>query len=222
MLTVLSQSLILAAGGILSVGSITIVILLLLSDGGWHSGLAYMLGYVGSYTLIGVSAVLVGYTVAENSSEEPGNFIPFLFVILGILLLWLTQNNWRKPPAENNESPRLFAIIDNISPPKAFAFGALVTVINFKNLAIYLSAVSVALVADLSLPAKLVIVLLDVLVFCAAVIAPVLIYVSFPKQSDKQLNWIKRTLEAQRRPIGIWVPFVFGLIFLIRGIAGLL
>lgn len=47
----------------LSVGSIAIVILLLLSDRGWHNGLGYMLGYVGSYTLTEVSVVLAAYTV---------------------------------------------------------------------------------------------------------------------------------------------------------------
>lgn len=222
MLTVLIQSLILASGGILSVGSITIVILLLISDQGWRNGLAYMLGYVGFYTLIGVSVILVGYNVAENRSGETGIFLPILFIILGTLLLWLALRNWRKPPSENSKSPRLFAILDNITPPKAFAFGALVTVINFKNLAIYLSAVSVPLVSDLPLSSKIIIVLLDVLVFCAFVIVPVLIYVFFPKQAGKPLNWIKHALETHSRPIGIWVPLFFGLIFLIRGITGLL
>lgn len=222
MLIVLIPSLILAAGGMLSVGSITIVILLLISDNGWRKGVAYVLGYVGSYTVIGVSVVLAGYTVSENGSREPGKVLPLLFIVLGLLLLWLTQRNWRKPLSENKESPRLFAIVDRVSPLKAFAFGALVTIINFKNLAIFLTAVSLPLVSDLPLAQKIIIVLLDVLVFCAFVIAPVLIYVAFPSQADERLKWIKQTLESHSRPIGIWVPLLFGLLFLIRGLIGLL
>lgn len=222
MLTVLIQSLVLAAGGMLSVGSITIVILLLLSDRGWRNGLAYVLGYVGAYSLIGLAVVWVGYAAAENRSGEPGSFSSILFVLMGLLLLWLTQRNWRKPPSTNQESPRLFTMIDKISPPKAFAFGALVTVINFKNLAIFLSAVSIPLLSKLSLPAKMIIALLDALVFCTAVIIPVLIYVAFPKQANERLNWLKQTLERYGRPIGIIAPLLFGLIFLIRGITGLL
>ena len=219
MFSVLIQSVVLTSAGLLSVGSITIVILLLLSDQGGRNGLAYMLGYVGGYMLIGVSVTLVGYTVAEKSSREPRIFLPLLLIILGMLLLWLSQRNWRKPPSEDNTSPRLFSILDKITPPKAFAFGALVTVINFKNLAIYLSAVSISLVSDLPLPSKIIIVFLDALIFCTAVIVPVLIYILFPKQADKILNWIKQALERHSRPIGIWVPLVFGLIFLIRGIS---
>jgi threonine/homoserine/homoserine lactone efflux protein len=181
-----------------------------------------MLGYVGGYMLIGVSVTLLGYTVTENSSREEGIFLPVLLIILGLLLLFLTQRNWRKPPSENNENPRLFTMIDKITPPKAFAFGALVSVINFKNLAIYLSAVSIPLVSDLPLSSKIIIVLVDALVFCSAVIVPVLIYFLFPKQADKLLNRLKQALETHSRPIGIWVPLIFGLIFLIRGISGLL
>jgi threonine/homoserine/homoserine lactone efflux protein len=220
--TVLIQSLLLASGGILSVGSITIVILLLISDQGWRSGVAYMLGYLGAYMLIGISVVLVGYRVTETNTGESGIFSSFLFVILGTSLLYLTQRNWRRPPSEDQEPPRLFSILDSITPPRAFGFGALVTVINFKNLAIFLSAVSVSLVTDLPLLSKLLIVLLVVLVFCLSVIGPVLIYFIFPQQAEKYLNWIKQTLENHRRPIGIWVPLIFGVLFLVRGLAGLL
>ena len=223
MLTVLIQSLVLASGGIFSVGSITIVILLLISDQGWRNGLAYMGGYVGAYTLIGVTAVSLGYTAAETDSGEQGIFLPILFVILGALLLWLTQRNWRKPSSANNGgNPRLFAIINLITPAKAFAFGALVTVINFKNLAIFLSAVSVVLLSHLPIPQKIIVVLAVVLVFSSSVIAPVLIYVSFPQSATERLNRIKQTLETHSRAIGIWVPLVFGLIFLTRGITELI
>jgi len=220
--TVLIQSLLLASGGMLSIGSITIVILLLISDQGWRNGLAYTLGYVSGYTIIGVSVVWLGYSVAENRSGEPGYFSSILFITLGVLLLWLTLRNWWKPPSENKEPSRLFAILDKITPLKAFGFGALVTIINFKNLAIFLSAVSVSLLSDLPLPSKTIIVLLDVLVFCAPVILLVLIYLFFPRQADKILNWIKQTLDTHSRTIGIVAPLIFGLIFVIRGIAGIL
>lgn len=222
MLAVLIQSLVLASGGILSVGSIIIVILLLISNQGWRNGLAYMSGYVGAYTLIGVSAVLLGANVAGNGSSGGGMTSSVLLIIFGTLLLWVTQRNWRKPAAESTGNPRLFAILDGISPPKALAFGAAVTVINFKNLAIFLSAVSVLLLSDLPLASQIGIVLLVVLVFCSSVMVPVLIYVSFPEQANERLNWIKQTLETYSRPIGIWVPLLFSLIFLIRGITGLL
>ena len=133
----LLQTLLLASGGILSVGSITIVILLLLSDRGWRGGLGYALGYTGAYSLIGLLVTLIGYRVAGSSGAEPGLFLPILLAVLGSLLIWLAVRNGRRPPPEGEQKPpRFFAVLDGITPLKAFGFGAPVTVLNFKNLAI--------------------------------------------------------------------------------------
>ena len=224
MIAVFIQSLILASGGIVSVGSITLVILLLISDKGWLNGLGYMLGYTISYSLIGVTVVFVGFNASGNNSGEPSIVAPVLFIILGSLLLWITLRNWKKPINEtDSKTPsRLFTLVDKATPPKAFAFGAMVTVINFKNLAIFLSAVSVVHMSNLDLTYKIINVLLVALVFCLSVIIPVLIYVLFPKRSAELLNWIKVSLETHSRSIGIWLPLIFGTIFLIKGITVLL
>ena len=217
MLTVLAQSLLLASAGFFSVGSITLVILLLLSERGWRNGLGYALGYFSAYTLIGLVVVALGYRAAGGEPSEPGQTAPLLLMALGLLLLWLTFRNWRKPIPENPQPPRFFAIVDSITPPKAFAFGALVTVMNFKNLALFLSALSVVMLSSLPLAQKLTLVLPVALTFCFAIIIPVLIYLAFPRNAANLLNRIKHSLEIHSRAIGIWAPLFFGLIFLIRG-----
>lgn len=223
-MTVMLQSLALASGGLVSVGSITIVILLLISDKGWLNGLGYMLGYVGAYTVIGVSAVMLSYNYTTNpdTNSDSSNIIPtILLCLMGCLLLYLAFRNWRKAPSTEKKPPRLFKILDSITPIRAFAFGAMISFINVKNLAIFMSAVSVLLLSDLSLSAKILIVLLDVLVFCTSVIVPVGIYLLFPNGAYEKLNWIKATLENYSRPISIWIPLIFGFIFLVQGIRGL-
>ncbi len=226
MLTILVQSLALASGGIVSVGSITIVILLLISERGWRNGLGYMLGYVGAYALIGIAAVILSDTYTSTSPEiatkSPNLPSTILLIAMGSLLLLLTIRNWRKKPSNDQKPPRLFAILDTITPFRAFLFGAVVTVVNIKNFAIFMSAVSILLLSDLILSTKLGIVLLIVLVFCASVIVPVGIYLIFPKSADERLNWMKHTLEAYSRPIGIWIPLIFGFIFVFQGVRTLL
>ena len=222
MLTVLVQSLVLASAGILSVGSITLVILLLISDRGWKNGLAYMLGYVSSYTLIGVSVVVAGYHATGNNTGKPSIISAILLIVLGTLLLWLSLRNWRKPATESSTEPRFFSIVNKITPFKAFAFGALVSIINFKNLALFMSALSVVILSNLLIAEKITITLLVVFVFCLSVIIPVFIYVSFPQRANSLLEGIKQSVERHSRSIGIWLPFIFGILFLIRGITTLL
>jgi threonine/homoserine/homoserine lactone efflux protein len=222
MISVLVQSILLASSGILSLGSITLVILLLISDRGWHNGLAYMLGYFSAYSLIGVAVASAGYQATGNSTGEQGIAASILQIVLGIMLILLSLRNWRKPVSESNQQPRFFSIVDKITPAKAFSFGAMVTVINFKNLALFLSALSVVIYSPLLIAQKVIITLSVTFVFCLSVIIPVFIYASFPKRANVVLNGIKQTLEKHSRPISIWLPLIFGNLFLIRGLTSLL
>jgi len=219
---VLLQSLLLATSGLLSVGSITLVILLLLSERGWRNGLGYALGYISAYSLIGVSVVLLGYQSAKKSYSEPGIVLPIILIILGTLLLGLAMRNWRKPVSDKKEEPRFFSIVDKITPPKAFSFGALVSIINFKNLALFLTASSVVVISDLLIIEKIVIALLVAFVFCLSVIIPVAIYLIFPRRAKEFLDGIKDFLNRNSRSIGIYAPLFFGLIILLKGISDLL
>ncbi len=221
MIPVLIQAIVLASAGLVSVGSITLVILLLLSDRGWHNGLGYALGYTSAYTAIGLSAVLLGYRATGNNAGKPGLFLPILLMVLGTLLLWLSLRNWRKPGSESQDEPRFFSIVNKITPPKAFGFGALVSVVNFKNLALFLTALSVVILSDLPITEKIVITLLVVLVFCLSVIVPIIIYIAFPKRAKDLLSSIKHSLNRHSRAIGIWAPLIFGILFLLKGITDL-
>lgn len=222
MVTVLIQSLLLASSGLLSVGSITLVILLLISERGWRNGLGYALGYFSAYTTIGISVVVLGYRAAENGAREPSRFFPMLLLFFGGLLLWMAFRNWRKPIPEKQEEPRFFSIVDKMTPLKSFGFGAMVSVINFKNLALFLTALSVVIISELPITQKITITLLVALVFCLSVIIPVGIYLIFPKGAKETLGGIKDFLNRNSRKIGIYAPLLFGIIFLLKGISDLL
>jgi len=88
LITILIQSILLASSGILSIGSITLVILLLISERGWKNGLAYMLGYYISYSMLGVAVTLAGYQITENNTHGPGIAISIIMTLTGQGLLY--------------------------------------------------------------------------------------------------------------------------------------
>ncbi|MCD6423869.1 MAG: GAP family protein [Anaerolineales bacterium] len=220
LLPMLLQAIVLASGGIVSVGLITIVILFLLSERGRQVGLGYAAGYTLSYTLIGVWVVMQGFRASEHGNDEPNQYLPILFICLGLLLLFLVVRNWRKGPQENEEPPRIFQFIDKFNMIKAFGLGLAIGVINFKNLAFFLSGISVVMVSSLFLLQKIVTVLLVALVFCSGVLVPVGIAYLFPQRAEEKLGWIKSTIDRYRYQIGVWLPLVFGVLFILRGING--
>ena len=219
MLTVLLQSIALASVGLFSPGSITIVILLLMSDRGWRNGLGYALGYISMYTLIGIAAISFGVGAAPDSSE-PSASGSVGVMVLGTLLLALALRSWRRPAAPN--SSRFSTILNRITPFRAFGFGAAIAVINVKNLAIFLSALSILLVSELPVPTKLLILIPVLFTFCLSVIVPVAIYLALPAQANHYLENIRVTIERYSRPIGIWLPTIVGCLLILRGLRGLL
>ena len=222
MIAILLQTLLFASSGLLSVGSITLVILLLLSERGWRNGLGYALGYTTGYSLIGVGAVSLGYRVSAGGTGQSTRFVPFLLLALGGLLLYLSFRNRNTPAVENPEPPRFFSLLDNITPLKAFGFGALVSVINFKNLALFLTALSTVILSGLSLPQKMVTAWLAALVFCLSVLIPLGIYLLAPKRAGQVLAGFRAWLQEHSREIGIWAPLLFGLLFILKGLGDLL
>ncbi len=222
---VLLEALVLAAAGIAAIGSITLVTLLLTSQSGWTSGLGYAVGYTGAYTVMGLAVILLGNDPATGSGGGRGTLGSVAITVLGGVLLVVAVRNARRPAAESAPaSPpgRLWRMVDGATPFRSLGVGVLVSIINVKNLAIFLSAVSVLHLSDLTLAEKLLGVVLVTLVFCLSVLLPVLIRVLFPRRSQTALAWIRRVLEEHRRTIGIWVPLVFGVLFLSTGIGGLL
>jgi len=220
--SVVIESLLLASSGLLSFGSITIVILLLTSDRGWTNGLGYTLGYYTSYTIIGILVVLLGYQSSTNVQSGSSNILPVILLFLSGLLFFIAFRSWRKPPTTEKKENRFFAIVNGIRPIKAFGFGALVTVINFKNLALFLAAQSVVVLSDLSLMEKLLASVLVAMVFSLSVIIPVILYIIFPNSGKELLSGLKDTIDQHSRIISIWVPILFGLIFALKGVNDLL
>jgi threonine/homoserine/homoserine lactone efflux protein len=225
MITVFLQALAVASIGVFAPGSITLVILLLMSDRGWRNGLAFASGYIVMYSLIGVGVLVSGIGSAENAPSQQSPTTSYILIGLGILLLALTIRNWRKKPdleKDANQPSRFANMVDGITPLKAFGLAAVVSVVNMKNLTIFLSAISVLLFSDLLVATKLTMLIPLVLVFCTSVITPVAIYLLFPKHAHDYLTRIKDAISRYSRTLGIAVTLILGCLLLYRGLTGLL
>ncbi len=225
MLSVLFQSLAVAALGIISPGSITAVTLLLMSDRGWRNGVSFLMGYIVMYATIGTGVLVLGVNSIEGNDSPQSVTTSIVLMALGLLLLLVGARNWRNKPGENPEngrSSRFIKLLDSATPIKSFAFAATVAVINLKNLTIFLSAVSVLLLSNLLLTTKLTMLIPLILVFCTSVIIPVVIYFAFPDQANQYLTHIKNTIDRYSRPLGIALSIILGVLLFYRGISGLL
>lgn len=214
------ESLVLALSGFASFGSITVVILLLISGNSYRNWIGYVLWYSLSYALIGIAVIVLWFTKLESGPKEPSIFFPILYIVLGSILLLIWLRNLFKPKvrSKNTHSFPIFSSLDTLTPLKSFGFGIMVSVINFKNLTLFLSAISIVHLSNLELYLKIINVLLVTFIFCFSLIIPILIVLLFPKKSKKILLTIKDTIETHIHTLWIIFPLFFWFILILSGI----
>jgi len=219
-----------ASGGILSFGSILIVLVLLGSKDGTRKAIAYVSGTCIGYFLIGLAwFILSGFGQAsETAGAEAGpGYATWAQLGFGILLLAMgIRTCLKKPPSEEAEKAAKatgpLAKIDGMQPRSLFRFGAIVSVINVKNQAIFLSALSIVDETTLGFGAKVGGLVAIIAVLCSSVITPIILALLFAKRATAWLAAIRRRIEDNMRGLSMFVMFLFGSVFSGLALASLL
>ena len=219
MSVVLWKALALASGGLFSFGAVLLVVILLGSENGLRKATAFFTGYFGSYLLIGAVVLWIGGQLGTSQDTGGKPWITgILSLLVGCLLLYFAQKKIRTPATDNDEPPKFLTQLDAMQAKKLLAFGALIPVLNFKNLAIYLSAISILIAGKLSIHEGLIAVVAVDVVFCTTVLLPILFFLIFSSQALKGLLRIRQWLEKNNRPVAITMMLLFGTIFVTRGV----
>ena len=117
------------------------VILMLTTQRGRVTGVAFMLGW-----LVGLAAATTIVLLVANGADDAGSTSAdgahIATLVVGLLFLALAARQWRTRPTGDTvpELPAWMAGVDAFSTPKCFALGALLSGANPKNLAMAVSA----------------------------------------------------------------------------------
>lgn len=216
MVKVLLQSLAIAVTGLFSFGSISIVLLLLLSKSKGSKGLSYSLGYTFSYILLGILLVNIGSSFFNMETLLNNHIFKAIVVVLGLFLLFIGLRNIQsKKNKSGNKS--ILTRIDNISNIRCFCLGLIIPIINFKNLILYSSAIAIIALSSLYIQKKIIISVIVSVVFSFSVSIPVIIYFLFPTRSGIILSRIKSYINRYKRAVSIILPIVIGSLLIVRG-----
>ncbi|MDP3274779.1 MAG: GAP family protein [Deltaproteobacteria bacterium] len=222
--TILLQALAIAAGGVFSFGSILLVLLLLSSQKGLKKALAYYAGYFGGYSLVGLLAMQARAFLQRSSGDASSGSHKglWLSIAFGCLLLYFARQQLRTPKDAPTQLPKFFDTLDQLSASRVFALGLMISFVNFKNLTIYLSAITVVIESGspaVQIAPSIVVV---AFVFCLAVLSPIVLFAVFAKRALPWLASLKRWLEANQRTVTITMMSLFGTALLLRGVYGLI
>jgi len=219
------KALAVASGGVLSFGSILLVIVLLSSKGGLAKASAYVAGYGGTYLLVGLvwlSVSGLGGAPADDGSAQT-QVAAWAQLGFGLLLLGIGANTWRKQPdPEAEQGSRMLAKVDAMSWRGLFGFGVIIVLINVKNAAVFLSALSLLAQAKLEIVARVVVLSALVAVFCGVLVMPIVLVLLFRRRAMPWLQAGRRWIEGSMRPLSIGVALLFGSLFIGKALSTLL
>ncbi len=201
---------------------IMMVILLLNSP---RQGLPKSIFLVAGMTVVrllqgAIFGLILSPSTGEASAKSP--VVSTLLVVLGIILLITAYKTWRNEDDPDAPPPKWMVMQDNLTPLKAFGMGAVLVLISGKFWVFTLSAIAVIEDAQLGQPSSTVAFLMFVLLAQSLLLFAILIRIIIPGQSKSTLESISAWLTRYNRPIVLVVSLVFGLLFFVQGVSGLL
>ena len=199
------------------------VLFLLRSEGGLLKAAAFAAGAI---IVRLVQGILFGYVFGKSAeaSGESGSsvIVSTLLLVIGILMLIAAFKQWRKEDDPDAPPPKWIAAVSGLSAAKAFGMGALLVAIAAKQWVFTLSALGIIGQAQLSQAENVMGFLFYLLAASSLVLTPIVVYAVAPTQSAKTLDAAQGWLERHNRAIVIAISLIFGLLFLWKGIAGLI
>jgi len=201
------------------------VILIILLLNSRSQGLAKAICVVAGMTVIRLSqGVIFGLILAPKPGETSGksSVVSTLLLVLGILLLITAYRQWRNEGDPDSPPPKWLVMLDSLTLLKAFGMGAGLVLISGKFWVFTLSAIRVIEEAQLGQPSSTVAFLLFVLLAQSLLILAIVVRVIIPERSKSMLETISAWLTRYNRPIVVAVSLVFGIVFLVQGVSGLL
>lgn len=211
-----------AIGVALSPVPIIAVILILATPKAGSNGPAFALGWVAGLTIVSVIVVLVAGD-ADDPDSGSSTAVDVIKLLLGALFLVMALGQWRKRPRAGApaEMPAWMQTIDGFSAGKSLGFGALLSGVNPKNLALTLAAAASIAQAGRDGGGTAVSIAVFVVIGSLTVAGPVVFNMVARERAAAPLASIKQFMSEHNAVIMMVVLLVLGAKLLGSGIAGL-
>jgi len=209
-----------AAGGLLSPGSLLVTLLLLSLPNGVRKAAGLLAGYVVGYTALCGVVLVVGQHVPRSPGAGDGGATSTFSIAAGVLLLLLGLRSLRRPTSSSTSS--WSAKLQTWPTWRVVAMGVAIPVLNVKNLAMFLSACGIVVAAHHAWSTSTTLAVCGAIVacFCLSVAAPLVVTVVGGNAVQSRLAVARQWLERRASYLGGGVALVLGILLLLRGVWG--
>lgn len=200
---------------------IGLVVLFLGDDRGLVKALALILGKYIVYVLWGVVSLELAGHLASTSSGGTSTFSEVIFLIFGLLLLILAVRYFFGEDDPDAPPPKFMTILDKMGPVKLFGVGVVISLMQFRFIALVLVGATVIAEARLSTTENLISVFVLALLMVWPMLIPVVVFLVLGERREAAMKSMRTWLTRNQRMINVVVLGVFGILLLIIGLIGI-
>jgi hypothetical protein len=165
--------------------------------------------------------ILGGGSSDASASDGPGTAISLLLLVVAILFYVTAIKQLLGHPDEDAPPPKWMAMVESVTPGKAFGLGAGILLINIKLWVFTLGAIAAIGAADLGQGAAVLTFLAFVALAESIHIVVIGVAYAMPTRSAAMLDGIVEFLARYNRVVMCVLGAVFGTWFLVKAMSGL-
>ena len=200
---------------------IGLVVLFLSDDRGLVKALAFILGKCIVYVIWGVVSLDLAEHISSTISGGATSFSEVIFLLFGLLLLILAVRNFFGEDDPDAPPPKFMTILDKMGPIKLFGVGVVISLMQFRFIALVLVGATVIAEAGLSATQNLISVLWLALLMVWPMLIPVVVFLVLGERREAAMKSMRTWLTRNKRMINVVVLGVFGTLLLVIGLIGI-
>lgn len=199
----IGQVLSLGVGVSLSPIPIVGVVLMLATPRARSNGLAFLAGWIGGLAIAGTVILLLSSGAEASESGAPADWVNWLKIVLGLLLLAFALKEWRGRPRVGTEAamPGWMNAIDSFEAPKAAGLGVLLSAVNPKNLLLVVAVAAAIAQTGVSAGRQAVALAIFIVIATIGPGAPVAIFFAMGERSKRLLDELRAWMAQNNATI---------------------
>ena len=202
---------------------IVITTLLLRSKAGKVTAVAWVAGMTTMRLAQGLvfGLILGSADGTDSGSGGPGSAVSLLLLVIAIVFYVGAAKQLLKHPDEDAPPPKWMAMVDGVTPGKAYALGVGMVAVSAKFWVFTLGAIAAIGAAGMGQPASIVTFLLFVALAELLLLALLVVAYAVPDRAEAMLDRVAGLLQRHNRLLVIILGLVFGTWFLVKALDGL-
>jgi len=211
-----------AVGVAISPLPIVAVVLMLVTARGRSNGPAFLLGWLFGIAAVGTIVLVLASGASASEEGQPADWVSWLELVLGALLLLVALRQWRSKPsgAEEPATPKWMGALDSFTTPKAGGAGVVLSAVNPKNFLLIVAGTTAIAQTGISAGQQAVALIVFVVIASIGVGTPVVVYFALGERSREPLDRLKSWMAHNNAVIMAVLLLVIGVKLIGDAIAG--